>query len=251
MNSKYKLLVLDVDGTLVSDSSQTLSQPVINAVNNLHGKIDISLCTGRSLEDLDKIIGLLNLQDNFHVVESGAKVIGPGLKTEFVKAITFDEAQNLVMLNKSISDGYGVCVDGNWRENLSQVHEGENITTLTFYIEDSSRADAVLQALSRFENSFHITLGTHWFNHNGKQVLITHKDASKEKSLKYIQEKLSISIEETAAIGDMPNDLPMFKRAGFKVCMGNGHDKLKEAATKIVAPVSEDGVAEAIVKYIQ
>lgn len=249
--SKYKLLVLDVDGTLVSDSSQTLSQLVINAINNLHGKMNISLCTGRSLEDLDKIIGLLNLQDSFHVVESGAKVIGPGLKTEFVKAITYDEAQNLVISNKSLSDGYGVCVDGNWRENLSQVHEGENITTLTFYIDDSSRADYAMKSLSKFGNSFHIALGTHWFNPNGKQVMVTHKDASKEKSLQYIQEKLNISIEETAAIGDMPNDLPMFKRAGFKVCMGNGHDKLKEAATKIVASVSEDGVAEAIIKYMQ
>lgn len=249
--SKYKLLVLDVDGTLVPDSSQILSQPVIDSINNLHGKINVSLCTGRSVEDLDKIIQLLNLQDNYHVVESGAKVIGPGLKTEFVKAITFEQAQNLVQLNQSLVDGYGVCIDGNWRENLSQVIEGENITTLTFYIEDSSRADSVLQALSTFENSFHITLGTHWFNPNGKQVLITHKDASKEKSLQYIQDKLNISIEETAAIGDMPNDLPMFKRAGFKICMGNGDDKLKEAATKIVAPVSEDGVAEAIEKYIQ
>ena len=52
------------------------------------------------------------------------------------------------------------------------------------------------------------------------------------------------------AVGDSGNDLPLFENAGFKVAMGNASPLLKQAADVVVASVKDNGLAEAIQKYI-
>lgn len=48
------------------------------------------------------------------------------------------------------------------------------------------------------------------------------------------------------AIGDMDNDIAMFRAAGFAVAMGNGSDAAKQAADMVTAGNNEDGFAVAI-----
>ncbi|WP_329210195.1 HAD family hydrolase [Streptomyces sp. NBC_01708] len=45
------------------------------------------------------------------------------------------------------------------------------------------------------------------------------------------------------AFGDMPNDLPMFRRAGHGVAMANAHAELRAAADEITLSNGDDGVA--------
>jgi len=248
--NKYKLLVLDVDGTLVKDTTQTISTRVIETIKLLEGKVTIMLCTGRSLEDLDQIIPLLNLEDSYHVIESGSTVLGPGLKIEFTRSVDLSDANRMLQLQGPLINNFSVCVDGNWRYSLADLAAGEHITTMTFYLDDPSKSDEVISYFSEFKDKYHMAIGTQWGNPEGRQLMITHKDASKEKSLEYVQNKLGVTIEETVSIGDMPNDLPMFKRSGFKICMGNGDQKLKDASDLVVKNIDEDGVADAIENYI-
>ncbi|MYT91560.1 HAD-IIB family hydrolase [Streptomyces sp. SID8359] len=56
-------------------------------------------------------------------------------------------------------------------------------------------------------------------------------------------ELLGIGPERTVAFGDMPNDLPMFRRSGHRVAMGNAHPELRAAADEVTASNAEDGVA--------
>ncbi|MFD4210924.1 HAD family hydrolase, partial [Micromonospora tulbaghiae] len=56
-------------------------------------------------------------------------------------------------------------------------------------------------------------------------------------------ELLGIGPERTVAFGDMPNDLPMFRRSGHRVAMGNAHPELRAAADEVTATNAEDGVA--------
>ena len=50
--------------------------------------------------------------------------------------------------------------------------------------------------------------------------------------------------------GDYDNDLPMFRRAGYPVAMGNATDEIKRHAWQVTAPNTEDGLAQAIEKYV-
>jgi hydroxymethylpyrimidine pyrophosphatase-like HAD family hydrolase len=59
-----------------------------------------------------------------------------------------------------------------------------------------------------------------------------------------------VPVEQTLAIGDGTNDLPLFKSAFVKVAMGNATEELKAAADFVVGTLEEDGFAEAMEKYI-
>jgi hydroxymethylpyrimidine pyrophosphatase-like HAD family hydrolase len=51
-------------------------------------------------------------------------------------------------------------------------------------------------------------------------------------------------------LGDMENDLEMFRKAGFAVAMGNATDEVKAAAQATTLSNEEDGFAEAIERYV-
>ncbi|MCL2579201.1 MAG: Cof-type HAD-IIB family hydrolase [Oscillospiraceae bacterium] len=59
-------------------------------------------------------------------------------------------------------------------------------------------------------------------------------------------ERLSISPEETAAVGDSDNDLEMFGGAGYAIAMGGAPERIKAQADYITGEVDEDGIWEAI-----
>jgi Cof subfamily protein (haloacid dehalogenase superfamily) len=58
--------------------------------------------------------------------------------------------------------------------------------------------------------------------------------------------RLGVPPERTAVLGDMENDVPMFRVAGFSVAMGNADDAVKQAASATTRSNEEDGFADAI-----
>ena len=61
---------------------------------------------------------------------------------------------------------------------------------------------------------------------------------------------VGIPREEIATIGDMENDVPMFRRSGFRIAMGNATDEVKREADVATLSNDEDGFAAAVEKYI-
>ncbi len=85
-------------------------------------------------------------------------------------------------------------------------------------------------------------------NYDNFEVL--QKGVSKGEALKKISEYLKVPPSEMIAIGDNENDISMFKYAGLSVAMENGEDFAKEAAQYVTASNNDDGVAEAIERFI-
>jgi Cof subfamily protein (haloacid dehalogenase superfamily) len=56
--------------------------------------------------------------------------------------------------------------------------------------------------------------------------------------------------EEICVFGDYDNDLPMFREAGLSVAMGNACAAARDLADVVTSANDDDGVAEAIQKYI-
>ncbi|MET7646692.1 HAD family hydrolase [Streptomyces sp. NPDC005426] len=56
-------------------------------------------------------------------------------------------------------------------------------------------------------------------------------------------EYLGLDPVTAIAFGDMPNDLPMFRRCGYGVAMANAHPLLRAAADEITRSHEDDGVA--------
>src|ERR1700688_4598297 len=62
---------------------------------------------------------------------------------------------------------------------------------------------------------------------------ITHPDANKGTVVKTLSRLLSIPISEIATIGDMPNDVLMFRSSGLGIAMGNASPEVQAQADKV------------------
>lgn len=79
---------------------------------------------------------------------------------------------------------------------------------------------------------------------------ITHMNGHKGNGLIAMARYFHIPLEDTIAIGDERNDIPMFKAAGLSVAMGNAEEEVKSYADIVTLTNDEHGVAYAFEKYI-
>lgn len=77
------------------------------------------------------------------------------------------------------------------------------------------------------------------------------KDTDKGSGIRFLSEFLGVKLEDTYAIGDERNDIPMIKAAGVGIAMKNGVEEVKMAADYITENDNEhDAIAEIIDKFI-
>ena len=72
---------------------------------------------------------------------------------------------------------------------------------------------------------------------------IGHPDGSKGKALQHLADSLGVKREEVVAVGDSPNDVDMIQWAGLGVAMGNAPDAVKSSADRVTLPASDHGLA--------
>ena len=73
---------------------------------------------------------------------------------------------------------------------------------------------------------------------------------SKAVAMARLTDHLGLSRAETMAIGDGPNDLGMLAQAGVGVAVGNAPPEVLARVAHVVAPSDQDGVAEAVERFI-
>jgi hypothetical protein len=76
------------------------------------------------------------------------------------------------------------------------------------------------------------------------------KGIHKGFAIQWLAEHYKLEKEQIMVIGDGGNDIDMFHAAGFSVCMGNGQEAAKEAADYIGLPNDQDGVADALYRFV-
>lgn len=81
-------------------------------------------------------------------------------------------------------------------------------------------------------------------------IEVMSKEVSKGNAVARLAELYSIPREEIITIGDNENDISMIEYAGLGVAVGNAEQCLKERADYITEDYMEDGVAKVIEKYI-
>ena len=128
-------------------------------------------------------------------------------------------------------DGMFAHTAGNCK--LLLVTEGRDVTLV--------RSEAVLAA---FGDRVDVTRSADCL------IEIVPKGISKASALRSLANKLGAAIEETMAIGDAYNDLPMLKAAGKSVAMGNAFPEVKEEADYETLSCTENGLAAAIYHYV-
>jgi Cof subfamily protein (haloacid dehalogenase superfamily) len=75
---------------------------------------------------------------------------------------------------------------------------------------------------------------------------VTPPGCDKGTFVQAIAKRQGISTDAVATIGDMQNDLAMFKKSGLSIAMGNATDDVKQQATHVTTSNEDEGFAGAI-----
>jgi Cof subfamily protein (haloacid dehalogenase superfamily) len=79
---------------------------------------------------------------------------------------------------------------------------------------------------------------------------VTHPDANKGTVVTTLSKRLSIPANEIATIGDMPNDLLMFRKSGLSIAMGNAGPQVQQQANRVTDSYEDEGFAKAIERFV-
>ncbi|WP_280667355.1 MULTISPECIES: HAD family hydrolase [unclassified Kitasatospora] len=80
----------------------------------------------------------------------------------------------------------------------------------------------------------------------GRFVELSARGVDKGQALHWLTEHLSVPVARTAAVGDMPNDIPMLHAAGLAAAVANAHPLVRDAAQVVLPSNDDDGVAALI-----
>ncbi|QNK86824.1 HAD family phosphatase [Sporosarcina sp. resist] len=281
-----KLVAIDLDGTLLSKDS-TISGENVKAINEAQeqGHV-ITIATGRSLHDTKRILQNAGLECPM-ITGNGAVVFheGNSLKNLVIPAIVLTEMQELLEKNHFYFEIYtnkGVFILQEGRDLLYKEIEGNQLKAIDFSLEQITTEIEIqynqygLQYFTDFQNIeftelevyklFVLTFDMNkMVNLQGKlmgredislttsgkaKLEIGHPETSKGNALLFFADYLGISIKETVTIGDNLNDLSMFEIAGTSIAMENAEEAVKKQSTYITIHHDENGVAEALRKYV-
>ena len=79
---------------------------------------------------------------------------------------------------------------------------------------------------------------------------ITHPGANKGTVVKRLSTLLSIPTGEIATMGDMPNDVLMFRNSGLSIAMGNASPEVQAQANLVTDSYDDEGFAKAIERFV-
>ena len=81
-------------------------------------------------------------------------------------------------------------------------------------------------------------------------VDFTRMGVDKALAAKKLARLWGVSPRDVAAAGDSYNDLPLLHACGWRIAMGNAAEDVLAIAHYVAPPVEEDGLAEAIDRYL-
>ncbi len=79
---------------------------------------------------------------------------------------------------------------------------------------------------------------------------VTHPDANKGTVVTTLSKLLAIPADEIATIGDMPNDVLMFRKSGLSIAMGNASPDVQSEADLVTDSYDDEGFAKAMERFI-
>jgi hypothetical protein len=263
---KTKLLIADVDGTLVT-RSKALTPRTLEAVDRLRAAgIGFTITSGRPPRGMAMLVEPLKLTAPVAAF-NGGMFVTPDLKTVIEqRAIATSVAEEAI--ERLLEAGLDVWVyqgadwfvrDGDaWRVDHESRTVGFGPTVvgdLRARLDEPIKIVGVSQDLARvakLERELGEGLGADATAVRSQPYYldVTHPEANKGMVVREAARLLKIPLDEIATIGDMPNDLPMLHIAGLSIAMGNASPEVQRIARHVTASNEDEGFAQAVEDFI-
>lgn len=252
---KYKLVVLDMDGTLLN-SNHKISETNKEILQRLASKgVEVVLASGRPFEAAylySKELGI----DSPIIASNGAMVKSPRTEELYYSAtVTKDLAEEIVEYGRQNDYPTSLYVSNEvytYDERMEKLHievEGIHPTIINSFESDKPIYKVIyMDTPERIEEAYiHLEAayrGKLYITRSADILLdVMSKEVSKGIALEKLRESLGIPKEEVIVFGNSYNDVSMFEEAGLAVAMENSPQAVKDAAHVVTKTNDEDGVA--------
>ena len=263
--SKISLVLADVDGTLVT-AEKVLTARAVAAVQALHtARIAFAITSGRPPRGVAMLIDPLALQTPVAGFNGGI-FVKPDMTImeEHVLATSAATRAHDIILSHKMD--VWVYSGKDWFiHNADAPHVAREQRTVKFaptVTENFKNAlgSAVkivgvsddLDLVARCERDVQEALGTSASAARSQPYYldVTHPDANKGTVVTTLSKLLSLPAGEIATIGDMPNDVLMFRKGGLSIAMGNASQEVQARADVVTASYEDEGFAKAIEQFV-
>lgn len=257
-----KLIVVDMDGTLLNDQKE-MPKNMVNVVRKLHEKgVKFAIASGRQYDSLATSFQEIK-EELIFIAENGMFVVDGG--KELVSHSLPDKAVNeFIDIYRSIPEA-SIVVSGKrtaYIENKDEafqkaVHQYYTNTTLVEDVKqrddecikvalfhDGGTAEFVYPKYKAYEKDFMVCVSAReWMD-----LMI--KGIHKGNALKEIREIYNIAYEETMVFGDFMNDYEMMQEGYYSYAMKNAIPEVKKVSNFITEFTNNDeGVLKEILRY--
>ncbi|MFR9620701.1 MAG: Cof-type HAD-IIB family hydrolase [Rikenellaceae bacterium] len=267
--ANYKLLVLDLDGTLVN-GAKDITQPTLDALRKAQQQgVRIVLASGRPTHGIKHIASQLDIASyggfimgfNGGVIvdaASGEVVYQSTLPAEVIAPL-YEMTREAGVVISTYRDEFVVCEQPDDKYMAieikltrmtpcrveSFVEAVDFVANKCLAVGDPQRLIPLQErVMERFSHCMNAFRSEPYF------LELVPKGIDKALSLGRLIEYLGVDRSETVAVGDGFNDLSMIEFAGLGVAMANAQPEVKAVADYITLSNEEDGVAALVEKFI-
>lgn len=272
--NNIKIIALDMDDTLLNSEKHLSShnKEALQKASELG--IQIVPATGRLYNAIPDEVRELDFI-NYAIVVNGASIYDVK-KQQYISetAISIEKACEIMAYAETLPLIFDTYIDGQGFMNQSMYETAKEwvpepfltlvkkfrkpVPEIKQFIKEFGRPiqkiqlfinqqDKVKEIYDDMKSRFPETDVTSSMENN---IEICDKNATKGIALLKLADLLGIDHKDTMAFGDGGNDVSMIKMAGFGVAMDNATDNVKQVAKYITLNCNEDGVADAIEKFI-
>ncbi len=265
-DGKISLLLADVDGTLVT-KDKVLTERAVAAVAALEkAGIKFAVTSGRPPRGMAMLIEPLHITTPIAGFNGGA-MVNPDLSVVEEKTLPAEVARHAITLIGEHGLDAWLYTAKDWfitKQGAPHVEREawtvkfQPVVVERFSDEDLGRAVKIvgvsddLKAVEKAEKDVRAALGGTVSAARSQPYYldVTHPHANKGDVVETLAKTLNIPRSEIATIGDMPNDVNMFRKGGFSIAMGNASDEVKGQASAVTAGYDDEGFAKAIEDFL-
>jgi Cof subfamily protein (haloacid dehalogenase superfamily) len=268
---RYRLVMVDVDGTLAGAGGQ-VSPVVAAALREAEAAgVRVALSTGRTvaacrdyLDDLG-LSGPHTFFDGSLVLDprTGATVLAARIDPAAAAEVVAFGAEQGLSVELYTRDGYYVAaiapetIDHAALQgvtpavaDLPAVLAGGDVIKAEFVLSDDDGVAAVRALETRLAGRLRFSWATAPGLPHLTFVNVVDPRVSKGAALAATADYLGVPLAAVAAIGDGHNDVAMFQAAGLSIAMAGAPPAVRAAARVVTGAVEEDGLATALARHI-
>ena len=266
---KYKLLVLDLDGTLTNTRKEVTEHTRTTLIKAQEQGLKIVLASGRPTYGIAPLANLLQLNkyEGYVLSYNGGEIIN--WKTGELLYKNLLDPEVLPYLYQCANDNHFAIVTYDGEYVLTEYPDDEYVLKEALLnVMKIKKVDNFLKAVQHpiakclivGEPTRLAVLEKEMYNHLHDQMGVFRsepyflelvpKGIDKAQSLAVLLKEIGMTKDEMIAVGDGFNDLSMIKYAGLGVAMSNAQEVVKENADFITLSNEEDGVAHVVEKFI-